>query len=287
MSKKILILGADGFVGRAVSKKLSGGGNNLYLVSRNKSFRVAGAKIFYGDLANLNFCRQILKNADIVYYLAGFKKNIYFHTKTPWDFFVGNTKSLINFLEALKCSPVKKVVYLSSVAVDYFKDDIVDGYVFGKHVNELLISTFVKQFGVDIKIIRSAPIYGPGDNFNQDSANFIPATIRKVDESRCELLVWGKGIRKLQFIYIDDLVDNLIEASKNPGNFFIFGNSEVLSINKIVMLIIKILNKKLIVKYDIGRPSKETKLNKFLNLVPPRFDIQSGLANTIKYFKNE
>ncbi|KND46801.1 MAG: GDP-L-fucose synthase [Parcubacteria bacterium C7867-006] len=280
----ILITGANGFVGKSLVEKLIT--NNLFLVSRDSGFKYSGAHVYYGDLSDEGFCKNIVKNIDIVYYLAGYKENIAFHTKNPNDFVVGNVKPVISFLEAVKGSSVKQIIYLSSTNVGLYKDGEEDGYVVGKYINELILKSFTKQFGVDIKIVRSAGIYGPGDNFNPETANFIPSMINKVFNSSGDISVWGTGKRQMQFVYIDDLVSSLIEVSNLKDNFFIVGNEEVLTINDITSKIIRLSNKGVGIINDPTKPDKPTKLFDFNNPTSPKIDFENGLKKTIEYYKS-
>lgn len=284
--KNILITGANGFVGKALVKKLLGNKNNLFLASSDKKFKVVGAKMFYGDLSDHNFCKRIIPGIDIVFYLAGYKKNIAYHTKYPNDFVLGNVEPLISFLKAVKESSIKKIIYLSSTNVGLYKENEVDGYVIGKYINELILHSFSKQAGIDIKIVRSVGIYGPGDNFTPETANFIPAMINKVYENDKEISVWGTGKREMQFIFIDDLISNIIKISKSEKEFFIVGNPESLTVNKIVEKIIKLFGKHLIVKNDITRSDKPTQLFKFNNDESPKFTFDKGLKETVNYYRS-
>lgn len=285
----ILITGASGFIGKALVKRLLRNGGNLFLVSRNLKFKEKGTKIFRGDLHDKSFCGKIVKNIDTVYYLAAFKKNISIHTKEPFDVVLGNTLPLLNFLGSVKGSKIKSIVYVSSTLVEYAlsQNERIDGYVLGKYINEQIIRSFVVQTGIPIKIVRSAPVYGPGDNFDKETANFIPTMINKVDSSKDRIDVWGTGKRKLQYIFVEDLVSNLVAASKDKTkDLFMVGNPEVLNINKIALKIIKIFSKKIMIKNDITKPDKPSLLFEFNNLVVPKFSFNRGLQKTIDYYKN-
>lgn len=287
-NKNILIVGGGGFVGRTLAARLIGSNNRIFLTARKKNLKFPGAKTLYGDLSDKLFCQEILKNIDIVYYLAGYKKNLAFHTKKPFDFIIGNVAPFLNFLDALKTSKVKILVYLSSIIVEYMdlRDQNIDGYVWGKHINELVLKSFAKQSNTDVKIVRSAPIYGPGDNFNPEVANFIPALIHRIYNSSYQLVVWGRGKRKLQFIYIDDLVRNLISISNQKRDFFVCGNPQVLNINEVAKIIISLSGKRLKIRNDISKPDKPTKFFRFSNAVKPRIGLKEGLRRTVAYYKN-
>ena len=272
-TNKILVVGAGGFVGRRLSSVLKKSGRKIVAVTRKD-----------GDLADPRFCKKVLTGIDTVYYVAGAKKNLRFHTAHPFRFASDNVLPFATFLNALGKSKAKKIIYFSSTIVEYAEDNIADGYVLGKKINELLLAVFSREFKMDVKVIRSAPIYGPGDNFDPETANFIPATIIKVAKAKNKVEVWGQGKRKLQFIYIDDLTANLIAAEKANEGFFTIGNNENFSVNEIVRMIIKLSGKKIAIKNNFKEDDKPTKLSKFQNIVRPKFSLAKGLAETIKYY---
>ena len=282
--QNILVTGASGFVGKVLVEKLLTD-YKVFLVSKDDNFSHSNAIVYIGDLSDEVFCKKIVDGIDVVYYLAGYKKNISFHIKNPNDFIVGNVEPLISFLKAVKNSSIKQIIYLSSTNVALYKEGEEDGYVVGKYINELILKSFAKQCGIDIKIVRSAGIYGPGDNFDTESANFIPSMINKVFNSDGDISVWGTGERQIQFIYIDDLVDNLIKARESKSDFFTVGNSEVLTINDITNKIIELSMKSLKIINDPTKPDKPTHLFEFNNPTLTKLDFDNGLNETIKYYK--
>ncbi len=277
--KNILILGHSGFVGRALVRRLKETGDNLFLASKD-----GGGE--QGDLKDKNFCERILKDIDIVYYLAGCKKNIAFHMAEPFYFFTENVLPLTTFLDALKNSKAKKIIYLSSIIINYINSEEKDGYILGKYANELMLKTFAAQFPqIETVVLRSAPIYGPGDNFDAKTANFIPSMINKVAASEKAVEVWGTGKRKMQFIYIEDLIDNLIAASGASNGVYNIGNNEAAAVSEIAETIIKKFGKQLILEFNATMPDKATNLAVFNNLSAPAYNLERGLDKTIKYFQ--
>jgi GDP-L-fucose synthase len=286
--EKILIVGAGGFVGKVLTQSLVAEGQMPLLALRKKISDFPKLKKYHGDLEDPAFCNKILKNIETVFYLAAFKKNIRFHSEQPFETLAKNVKPFITFLEAAKKSKVKTIMYISSTNAEYAldPDSGIDGYVYGKFVNELIARAFVKETKIAIKILRSAAVYGPGDNFDPKTANFIPSMIRKVDETKGQLEVWGKGNRQLQFIYIHDLVKNIIAAKNSSDDFLTFGNPDIVSVNEVVDKIVKSIGKKLKISHDITKPDKSTKLSTFTNIVKPKTSIDQGLQETIDFYKN-
>lgn len=284
---KILITGAGGFLGTALARMLSAKNVDLVLAARKKIAVPKGAKVVYGDLSDPVYCARILKGVDTVYYTAGFKKNIAIHTSTPFEAFTGNTLPLLTFLRAAKESDMRKLIYTSSTIVEYtsIDDERIDGYVWGKYVGELAVRAFSKESAADVKIVRSAALYGAGDSFDPKTANFIPAFIKRALDAENEVVIWGDGTRTLQLIYIDDLARNMLAASTSKESFFNFGNPEKVSVNDIAHAVVRLSGKKLSIIHDISKPDKPTMLSEFKNLVKPRVDIEVGLAKTMRYYR--
>ena len=287
-NKKVLVIGAGGFVGRQLVTRLQKSGAKVTAVVRRRKINIVGVTVVRGDLSSVAFCQRIVTGADVVYYLAAAKKNIAHHTAAPFDFFYDNVEPLLVFFNAARQAKLKKLIYLSSTIVDYIADQKqLDGYVLGKHVNEFAVRAFAGQVVFPVTIIRPTVIYGPGDNFDPATANFLPAIITKVLAAKDQVEVWGRGVRRLQFIYVDDLADNLIAAAEAKGNFYVIGDHRAIQINEIVKKIIGISGKKLKIVHDTTKPDKPTQLVTFNNLVKPKTSFAKGLQATIEYYRKK
>lgn len=279
-----LVLGAGGFVGRALIPRLHAYTSQIRAVVRDRDLVFPGVDMRYGDLTDSNFCAAVLEGVDTVIYLAGYKKNIAHHTRESFDFVIGNTQPLTTFLAVLKHASVRRMVYLSTTHAATEWQSATDGYAIGKHVNELLLETFAQQTKLPICTIRSCGIYGPGDSFDPDSANFIPALIMRVDQCTGVLEVWGKGERRMQFLYIDDLVANLL-AAPCENSLYTIGNPETHSVQEIVTMILSIMGKTCVIAHDVTKPDKNTNLFTFTNIVSPNISLTVGLERMVAYYR--
>src|SRR3989344_8503216 len=130
MKRKILVTGAGGFVGRALVLALKKRGEKVIQVHQE-------------HFAKINTLRSLLNGVDTVYYLAGAKKNLRFHTARPYFFLEGNVRPLFTFLSLLKATKIRRVIYLSSTIVEHGEKSVeLDGYVLGKQINELILQAF-------------------------------------------------------------------------------------------------------------------------------------------------
>ncbi|MEO5927996.1 MAG: NAD(P)-dependent oxidoreductase [Patescibacteria group bacterium] len=282
--RAILVTGANGFVGRALLKHLSASHDHVTATSRTKT-SFDGATTIVGDLRKPTFCKKAVAEKDIIYYLAAARKNIAQHTSRPFDFYRDNLEPLLTFLDALKACPPAILVYVSSVLVGYVgQEGSNDGYLLGKYASELALQAFAKQYGWDVRIVRAAAVYGPGDRTEPELATFIPSMIRKLKTDDTELVIWGKGTRKLQFIFIDDLAANLVAIGNGKkSGMFLVGNNESASVNAIARMIMVQLGKKKTVRHDLTKPDKPSQLNRFENPVPMKTSLAQGLKKTIMH----
>lgn len=282
---KTLVVGASGFVGRVLVRELGKRDVHVVAHTRNTQVVLPGVEMRYGDLNEYAVCMSLVKDIQTVVYLAAAKRNIKEHTERPFDFVAENVRPFLTFAQALKESPVSECVYMSSTHVEKEWESGADGYAVGKYINELVVMPFRTQTGKSISIIRSGAVYGPGDTFDQKTANFIPSLIQRIDVSEGEFVVWGSGERKMQFIYVDDLVENIIAAVGSGVSRANVGNPEVWSVNDIVGGCMRLFEKEGMIQHDLSKPDKATQLFEFTNFVPPRVGMIEGLEKTIVYYK--
>ncbi len=282
---KTLVVGASGFVGRALVRELGQRGVQVVAHTRNTQVVFPDVEMRHGDLNEYAVCTSLLQGVQTVIYLAAAKKNLKEHTERPFDFVAENVRPFLTFTQALKESSVSECIYLSSTHAEKEWEPGTDGYAIGKYINELVVAPFCAQTGKSIAVIRSGAVYGPGDTFDPKTANFIPSLIQRIDTSEGEFVVWGSGERKMQFIYVDDLVENIIAAVGSGVPLATIGNPEVWSVNEIVGECMRLFKKEGMIQHDLSKPDKATQLFEFTNFVPPRIGMKEGLENTIGYYK--
>jgi GDP-L-fucose synthase len=71
-----------------------------------------------------------------------------------------------------------------------------------------------EQYGLDAVFLLPANLYGPRDNFDLQTSHVIPALVRKMLESREEVMLWGDGSPSREFLYVDDCAEGLALAAE-------------------------------------------------------------------------
>lgn len=138
-------------------------------------------------------------------------------------------------------------------------------------------------------------IYGPNDNFKDDSAHVIPSLIRRIHQAKlngdAEVVIWGSGNSRREFLYVDDLGDAIFWLMNNyeENNFLNIGTGVDVSIKELAIELQKIIKYKGKLVFDItkpdGMPKKlldVTKINK--SGWKHKTSLKTGLKTTYEYF---
>jgi GDP-L-fucose synthase len=140
-------------------------------------------------------------------------------------------------------------------------------------------------------------LYGPGDNFDPDSSHVIPALIRKAHEAkiagRSELVIWGSGSPRREFLHVDDAADALVHLMTHyAGDEHVnVGSGRDLTILEVAALIARVVGFSGNVVTDPskpdGTPRKLLDTSKLTSLGwQPRVGLEEGLASTYEWFRS-
>mgnify|MGYP000867422562 FL=1 len=319
-NKKILIVGAGGFIGGHLVKRLLSDGNTVVASDiKPKEFWFQDfekAKNFYEmDMKDIGNCRKVTKDIDYVFNMAcnmggmGFIEN---NKAECMQSVLINT----NLLIACKEDKVEKYFFSSSacaynknkqqeVFIDGLKEsdaypaDPEDGYGWEKLFSERMCRHFMEDYGIQVRVARYHNIYGPYGTYDGGREKAPAALCRKVlkakknNENNIE--VWGDGKQTRTFLYIDDCVDGTLRLFESdysePVNI---GSDEQVSINQMIEIIEKISNiKKLEKIYQLdkpkgvrGRSSNNDLVKKVLNW-SYNIKLKDGLKKTYEWIDLE
>lgn len=312
--KKILVTGCSGLVGTKVCNQLLLDENNLVfgidiklnerrLPLQNENFVYQNIDITDIDKINALFD---LHKFDGVINAFGIKGSPIRAKESPLDFLTPSIKGNINIIEnSYKHNSF--LVFLSSVGVyapaEVFIEDTVwktlpsehDWFPsWSKRIPEIYLEAYKVQHNWNnFAILRPANIFGEDDNFNEGST-VIAATIKKVAnaEDNSEIIVWGDGTPTRDFIFAGEVSNSCIKVLNNKQNITCnLGSGEDISIEKMVLGVIKASGKNLKIVYDTSKPNgdKKRKMSverQFEYGLKNETDFQHGLTETYNHYYN-
>jgi len=223
-NKNILITGGTGMIGRQIVDILCEAGAYVKSVSLEKMVINKKAKYICGDLSDFEFCKEITRDMDFLFHIAGIKGSLEVTKAKPASFFVPLLMMNTNILEASRINRVQKIVYTSSIgayaSAEVFKEnenlegqpmDIFPGWA--KRMAELQIQAYRIQYGLkNFAIVRPCNVYGPGDNFDPNNAMVIPSLMYRIYHKENPVIVWGDGSAVRDFAFSRDVAEGVILA---------------------------------------------------------------------------
>lgn len=271
--KKAVVLGAGGFIGSHLVKRLKSEG--YWVLGADLKYpeyaETAADTFLQGDLRDVNFVAEcIVDNTDEVYQLAADMGGAGYIFTGDNDASVMHNSALINLHIVNECV-AKKVgrVFYSSSACVYPERNQLDPdnprceedsvypaepdseYGWEKLFSERLYATFNRNHGLSVRVARFHNIFGPEGAWNNGKEKAPAAICRKVAEAEEGGIVevWGDGKQTRSFLYIDDCLDavRLMMQGEFQGPVNI-GSEEMISINDFTHLIAEVSGKKVQIK---------------------------------------
>jgi len=307
-NKKILVCGGSGFIGSHLSRILNEVEADITIVGKseeNKNNELKNLEYISANLFDLNECKKIISEQDIVFNLTGVVGSLDYNIKNEKKLFDENSLLNLNLLLALTNSNVQRYQFVSSVAVYpknssnplreeneiILEEDIFD-YGVAKRLGELQCETFAKEYGLKISVIRADNTFGPNDNF-LSTARVIPSLIRKTFSDNNTIEVWGSGNQLRTFVFVEDLVNGLmlgLEKHPHPDPINI-SSGKPIQIGELTKIILKLSTKSSKIKFNLEKPEGSpkrcldfSKAKELLGYVP-KWNLEDGLAKTIEWYK--
>jgi nucleoside-diphosphate-sugar epimerase len=277
--KKVIILGGGGFIGGHLSKRLKDDGNYVRICDIKKHEYFTQEEIcdefILGDLTNPSLVSVVIDETfDEVYQLAADMGGAGYIFTGDNDANVMHNSALINLNVAKECvtKKIKKVFYSSSACI-YPEHNQTDPdnpnceessaypanpdseYGWEKLFSERLYLSFARNYGLKVRIARFHNIFGPMGTWRGGKEKSPAAICRKVSETEegGEIEIWGDGNQTRSFLYIDECIQAIINfmESKYTGPVNI-GSEEMISINGLAEMVIRISQKKIKIKNLYG-----------------------------------
>jgi dihydroflavonol-4-reductase len=241
--RKVLVTGAAGFTGLALTSFLAAQGYPVRGLVRNRNRAAAlehtGVELVTGDLRDRTTTQEALQGIDTVYHLAAVFRTAGVPDTEYRTVHVDATRQLV---ECSAAAGVRRIVHCSTVGVHgHVEGDAPaaedaplhpgDIYQLTKLEGEQIAVRTAERVGVPLTVVRPGPIYGPGDR-----------RLRKLigGVARGRFILLGDGSPRFQMVYVGDLLQGLRLAAETPGavgRTYIITGDEAPTLNELVVTI--------------------------------------------------
>jgi GDP-L-fucose synthase len=316
---KIYVAGHRGMVGSAIVRKLKSiGYNNILTCSHDEL-----------DLTNQIQVQKFFEaeKPDQVYLCAAKVGGVHANNTFPADFIYDNLMIESNVIHNAWKVGVKKLILLGSSCIypklpnQLIKENAMlsgqveatnEPYAIAKIAGIKLCESYNRQYrkshGTDYRTVIPASLYGPGDNYHSENSHVIPALIRKIHDAKAnqlpEVVVWGSGRPRREFVYIDDMSEAIIhvmnldlaqyiEHTEDMMSHINIGFGDDIAIQELAKKLVKIVGYKGKLGFDLNKPDGVLRKLMDSSLIESlgwkaSFSLEDGLALTYAdYLKNK
>lgn len=264
--KKVYVAGHRGMVGAAIVRRLATEDCTVVTASRGEV-----------DLSRQDQVETFLEavRPDVVFLAAAKVGGILANDTYPANFLYENLVIEANVIHSAHLSGVEKLLFLGSSCIypkfasqPIVEESLLTGgleptnewYAIAKIAGVKLCQAYRKQYGRDYISAMPTNLYGPGDNFDLNSSHVMPALIRKAYEAKAaeksEIVMWGSGTPRREFLHVDDCADACVHLMKNYSDdiHVNVGSGEDISILELTELVCRTVGYKGKIKPDLSKP---------------------------------
>lgn len=298
--KRVWIAGHRGMVGSALMRRLASEKCELLTVGRDTVDLRRQADVE----------RWVSANApDAIFVAAATVGGILANDSRPAQFLYDNLAIELNIIEAARRAGVKKLLFLGSsciyprLAPQPIKEDALltgpleptnQWYAVAKITGIMLCRSYRRQYGLDFISAMPTNLYGPMDNFDLQSSHVVPALIAKAHAAKSgsgDIVVWGTGKPRREFLYSDDLADALVFLMRNYSDeeHVNVGVGDDLTIAELAHMITRIVGVEARLRFDPakpdGTPRKLLESSKLRSMGwQPQTPLERGLRATYEWY---
>ena len=267
---KIYVAGHRGLAGSAIARRLMAGGYSNIVHRTHAELDLTDqktVKVFFES-----------EKPEYVILAAGKVGGIYANNTYRAEFIYQNLMMECNVIHASFEHEVQKLLFLGSSCIypkhapqPMKEEHLLSGvleptnepYAIAKIAGIKMCTSYNRQYGTDFMSVMPTNLYGPGDNYDLNNSHVLPALIRKIHEAKTqgakEVIVWGSGAPKREFLYSDDLADAcvfLMEKynASDVGEFVNIGVGREITIRELAELVADVVGFRGMLVFDGSKP---------------------------------
>ena len=222
--KTVFIAGHRGMVGSALARRLAQEDIELLTAGRGELDLRDQAAVFKWFA---------LKSPQVIFLAAANVGGIVANNTLRAEFLYDNLAIAANVIHAAYVNRAEKLMFLGSSCIypklapqPLHEDSILTGpleptnepYAIAKIAGIKMVEAYRSQYGSDFINVMPTNLYGPGDNYHTEYSNVVAALIRRFHEAKVSgisnVMVWGTGTPRREFLYVDDMADACIHLMK-------------------------------------------------------------------------
>ena len=304
----IFVAGHRGLVGSALVRRLKSGGYRNIVVKTRAEL----------DLTNQAAVAAFFSAArpEYVFMAAGRVGGIHANSTYPAEFIHENLAMEVNVISACHRHAVRKLLFPGSSCIyprhaaqpikeEYLLTGLLEptneAYAIAKIAGIKMCAAYNRQYGTDYLCVMPTNLYGPEDHYDLANSHVLPALIRKMHEARIagqrEVVVWGSGKPRREFLHSDDLADACVflmerYSAAQVGELVNIGAGRDITIAELAALIADVVGFKGEVVLDTskpdGTPQKLLDVSRLASLGwHSRIGLREGIASVCADFARE
>ncbi len=304
-NKKVYIAGHRGMVGSSLVRRLESEPISELVVRTSSELDLrdqAATNQFFHD-----------ERPQVVIFAAAKVGGIYANKTYPAEFIYDNLATASNCIHAAYENGCERLLFLGSTCIyprmapqPIPEDSLLTGplestneaYAIAKIAGLKMCQFYRQQYGKLFHSAMPTNLYGPGDNYHPENSHVLPALIRRIHEAKVEsspeVVIWGSGQPRREFLHVDDLAEAMLHLVnlEDPPNLVNVGTGEDIAIQDLARLVAEIVGYEGQVTNDLskpdGTPVKKTDITMIRNTGwEPTIGLREGIERTYQDFTKE
>ena len=265
--QSIFVAGHRGMVGSALVRRLEAGGYTRILTRSRAELDLCDQRAVHAFLADAR--------PDYVFVAAAKVGGIHANNTQRAEFLYDNLMIEANLIHGAHLAGVQRLMFLASSCIyprdcpQPIKEEYLltgpleatnEPYAIAKIAGIKLAENYNRQYGRQYVSVMPTNLYGPNDNYDLATSHVLPALIRKAHEAKLrgdqEVIVWGSGAPRREFLYVDDLADACVHLMEQgyDGPLVNIGCGEDVSIRELAETVLAVVGFDGRIAFDRAKP---------------------------------